>query len=268
MANILPRDKQEHIISCLVEGSSIRSVERITGTHRDTIMRLGVRIGEGCRTMMDQELRNLSCQRIQVDEIWGYVAKKQKHVTATDDPNRVGDIWTFVAIDADTKLVPTFAVGKRTLETATVFMTDLQARLLKRVQISSDGLPAYIEAVEKTFGANVDYGQIVKSFSVEEIEPGSTVEKKPTVIQGHPDPATISTSFVERQNLTMRMRIRRLTRLTNAFSKKPENFKAAIALHFAHYNFVQVHGTLRVTPAMEAGVATKLWTIGDLLDYG
>ena len=271
MANVLSRDKQEAVISCLVEGSSIRSTERITGVHRDTIMRLGVRVGEGCAKMMQQEMTDLTCKRIQVDEIWGYVGKKQRHVTEEDDTNRVGNVWTFVALDADTKLVPTFAVGRRDLSTATEFMHDLRSRVLGRVQISTDGLAAYIEAIEEAFGANVDYGQVVKSYETDEAgagrySPPKVAKVKKCVVQGQPDVKHISTSYVERQNLTMRMQMRRLTRLTNAFSKKPENFRSAVALHFAHYNFVRVHQSLRATPAMEAGVTGHLWKVGDLLD--
>lgn len=271
MANILPKSQQETILSCLVEGSSIRSIERITGVHRDTIMRLGVRVGTACEKMMDQELRDLNCKRLQVDEIWGYIGKKQRHVTEEDNPSRVGDVWTFVAIDADTKLVPTFKVGKRTSEDATAFMHDLRARVTGRVQITTDGLAAYVEAIDEAFGADADYAQVVKTYESDQADTGrysppKVTKIRKTVIQGQPKPKDISTSYVERQNLTMRMQMRRLTRLTNAFSKKPENFRAAIALHFAHYNFVRIHQTIRVTPAMEAGVTGHLWTIGDLLD--
>ncbi len=189
----------------------------------------------------------------------------------TDNPNEIGDTWTFVAMDSDTKLVPTFRVGKRTVPEATAFLDDLAPRLSNRVQLSSDSLRAYIEACEHAFGSNVDYGQIVKSYETEPIGPGRysppyVISARRRRISGNPDYKRISTSHVERQNLTLRMSCRRLTRLTNAFSKKLENFKAAMALHFAHYNFVRVHKTLRVTPAMEAGITGELWTIRDLLD--
>ena len=277
MANVLKHEKQERVISALVEGSSIRSTERMTGVHRDTIMRLMQRVGAGCEAIMDAELRGLDCKRVQVDELWGFVQKKQRHVTEDDNPNRVGDFWTFVAIDADTKLVPTFKVGKRDAQTARAFMHDLASRIEGRVQISADALRAYVDAVDFAFGEDVDFGQIVKSYEAEPIGPGRysppkviATDKRP--VWGDPDPDHISTSYVERNNLTMRMSIRRLTRLTNAFSKRAENLRAAVALHFGHYNFVRTHrtltkqnGGLHTTPAMAAGVADHPWKLGDLL---
>lgn len=271
MANILKREKQEQVIRCLVEGSSIRSTERITDVHRDTIIRLLVRIGNGAEALMDEKMRNLTCKRLQLDEIWEFVRKKQRHLTKYDSPAEAGDFWTFVALDADTKLIPTFRVGKRTRETAQAFDGDLASRMSNRVQISSDGLSAYVDAVSFAFGPDADYAQIVKSYEAEPIGSGRysppkvmTVEKRP--IWGRPDPKHISTSYVERHNLTMRMSIRRLTRLTNAFSKKVENLRAAVALHFAYYNFVRMHRSLPATPAIRAGVTNRLWSIGDLLD--
>jgi IS1 family transposase len=270
MANNLKREKQEQVVRSLVEGSSVRSTERMTGVHRDTILRLLGRVGEGCEKLMDRELRNLSCRRIQVDEVWGYVAKKQRHVGYDDDRSRVGDFWTFVAIDAETKLVPAYRVAKRTRPEANAFMADLASRLHNRIQLSSDSLLVYVDAVDRAFGSNVDYGQIVKFYESEPIGPGRYSPPKcigadAGPVWGDPDPDHISTSIVERQNLTMRMNIRRLTRLTNAFSKTPEGLKASVALHFAHYNFVRRHRSLRVTPAMEAGVTRHLWTLADLL---
>ena len=271
MANVLKRKKQEMAINCLLEGMSVRSTERLTGVHRDTILRLMVRVGNGCKAMMDETLRGLSCKRIQVDEIWGFIGKKQRHLHY-GDPEDFGDVWTWVAIDADTKLVPSYLVGKRDRQHAREFMADLASRLDSRIQISSDRLSVYADAIDEQWGAHVDYAQIVKTFEAEPIGPGryspptvSGVSKE--VFMGDPDIAHVSTSFVERQNLTMRMSMRRLTRLTNAFSKKGDNLKAAVSLHFAHYNFARVHQTLRVTPAMEAGVSNRLWTVGDLLDY-
>jgi hypothetical protein len=270
VANVLKREKQEQVVRSLVEGSSVRSTERMTGVHRDTILRLLRRVGEGCDRLMDAEFRNLTCRRIQVDEVWGYVAKKQRHVGQEDDSRRVGDFWTFVALDADTKLVPCYRVAKRTRWDANVFMADLASRLSNRVQLSSDALVAYVDAVDRAFGSNVDYGQIVKFYEAEPIGPGRYSPPKVVGVEvesvwGDPDPAHISTSYVERQNLTMRMAIRRLTRLTNAFSKTPEGLKAAVALHFAYYNFVRRHRSLRVTPAMEAGITPHLWSIGQLV---
>jgi len=270
--NRLSRDRQAQIIGCLVEGNSIRSTERMTDTHRDTIMRLMVSAGEGCANLMDERMRNLSCRRIQIDEIWAYVQKKQRHLTEADDPNRVGDQYTFIALDPDTKLIPSYRVGKRDIETAAAFLTDLSERLINRVQISSDALRAYVEATEQAFGGDADYGQIVKIFEGEPVGPGRyspphVVDARRYVVSGNPDLRHISTSYVERQNLTMRMSMRRFTRLTNAYSKKIENLRAAVALYFAHYNFVRIHSSLRVTPAMEGGVTNHLWSIGDLLEW-
>ena len=269
--NRLSLEKQSQIINSLIEGNSIRSAERMTETHRDTIMRLMVAVGESCANLMNNDMRNLSCRRIQVDEVWTYVQKKQRHITTLDDPNRVGDQWTFVALDPDTKLIPAYRVGKRDLTTAIAFMTDLSQRLVNRVQISSDALRAYVDATERAFGADVDYGQIVKFYEAEPVgagrySPPHVISAERSAIAGHPDLDQISTSFVERQNLTMRMQIRRFTRLTNAFSKKLENLKAAVALHFAHYNFVRIHSTIRMTPAMAAGVTKELWSIRDLIE--
>jgi IS1 family transposase len=269
--NKLKNEKKEAVIGALVEGNSIRSTERMTGVHRDTIMRLLVEVGTGCERLLDERMRNLTCRRIQADEIWAYVGKKQVNVRTTDDQLSTGDAWTFVAIDADTKIVPCYRIGKRTAANARLFMGDLASRLDNRVQLSTDGLKTYLSAIEAAFGRDVDYGRIVKTYEAEVIGPGrysppKVVATETTVMMGAPDERHISTSYVERQNLTMRMSMRRFTRLTNAFSKKIENLKAAVGLHFAHYNFVRVHNTLKVTPAMAAGVSSELWSIGDLLE--
>jgi IS1 family transposase len=268
--NNLKEEKRLAVLSALVEGNSIRSTERMTGVHRDTIMRLLISVGGQCERFLDERMRELPCARIQVDELWGFIGKKQRHLLPWDDPTRLGDMWTWVAIDADTKLVPSYIVGKRDLPTAQAFLWDLSERLTNRIQLSSDSLPAYVAAVETAFGMSVDYGQIVKSYEAEPFGPGrysppEVVSAKRTPIIGVPDTKHISTSFVERQNLTMRMQIRRLTRLTNAFSKKLENFKAAVALHFAYYNFCRVHRSLRATPAMEAGLSAHPWSMSTLL---
>lgn len=268
--NQLSIERQSQIIGCLVEGNSIRSTERMTNTHRDTIMRLMVSVGERCEDLMNKKMINLPCRHIQVDEIWTFVQKKQRHMSIDDDPLRTGDQWTFVAFDPQTKIVPTYLVGKRDIKTATAFIRNLSERLTNRVQISSDALRAYVEATEKVFGGNVDYGQIVKIYEAEPVNPGRyspphVVSTEKTVISGSPDQRHISTSLVERQNLTMRMSMRRFTRLTNAFSKKVENLRAAVSLHFAYYNFVRVHSSLRVTPAMEANITDRIWTIEDLI---
>ena len=269
--NKLSIEKQAMAVSALVEGASIRSVERMTGIHRDTIMRLMVSTGQNCQGLMDSSMRNLKCENVQVDEIWCYVGKKQRHVQITDDLNEVGDQWVWVALDADSKLIPSYLIGKRTFENACAFIQDLSERLDNRVQLSSDSLRAYVEAVERSFGMNVDYGQMVKTYEAEPIgagrySPPHVISAERKAISGYPDTDKISTSYIERQNLTMRMQMRRFTRLTNAFSKKLENLKAAVALHFAHYNFVRIHQTLRVTPAMAAGITDHLWSVRDLLE--
>ncbi|HKM81211.1 MAG TPA: IS1 family transposase [Candidatus Acidoferrum sp.] len=272
MANNLSTDKQIAVISSLAEGSSIRSIERITGVHRDTIMRLGVRVGKGCQSLLDAKMRNLTCQHLQFDEIWGFIGKKERHCTADDNPE-LGDVWTFCAIDADTKLVPSFKVGKRDSATANSFVADVAGRVRNRVQISSDALRAYVEAVEGAFGANVDFAQIVKSYvsdgaqiAERKYSAAEFVIEEKKAISGFPNMALASTSYVERLNGTTRLHMRRLTRLTYAFSKKLENFEAAVALHFAYYNFVKRHSTLRATPAMAAGVEKDFWTVGDLVE--
>ena len=270
MANNLNTDKQIAIIAALSEGSSIRAIERMTGVHRDTIMRLGVKVGQGCTALMDAKMRNLPCARLEMDEIWGFVGKKERHVREGD--SGVGSVWTFCAIDADTKLVPSFRVGGRDDVTANAFLADISNRMRNRVQISTDGLNVYKEAIEKAFAADADYGQIVKTYGHESTDGQRrysqpefiSAEKK--IVYGRPNFDLISTSYVERLNATTRLHMRRLTRLTLAFSKKRENFEAAVGLHFAYYNFVRRHITLRCTPAMAAGVTGTFWTVGDLLE--
>lgn len=272
MPNVLKTEKKIAVIAALAEGSAIRQIERMTGVHRDTIMRLGVKVGQGCARIMDEKMRDLPCTNIQVDELWGFIQKKKRNLTADDDPSR-GDAWTFCAIDADTKLVPAYKVGKRDLPTAKAFMDDLSSRLKNRVQLSSDGLRAYVEAVEESFGSDVDYGQIVKTYAAVESSAPQRRYSAPELvnitknsIMGNPEDALISTSYVERLNLTTRHHMRRLTRLTIAFSKKLENFEAAVGLHFGYYNFVKTHRTLRMTPAMAAGVTRDFWTVADLVE--
>lgn len=269
--NRVPLARRSQIINALVEGNSIRSTERMTETHRDTICRLLVEVGEGCAKIMDERMRELPCRRVQVDEIWSFVGKKQARLTREDDRSRLGDMWTFVALDTESKLVPAYRVGKRRRPDAVAFMTDLSERLANRVQLSSDALNTYVDAVERAFGDSIDYGQAVKFYDAEPIGPGRyapprVVSQQKIVVAGNPDQRHISTSLVERQNLTMRMSMRRFTRLTNAFSKKVENLQAAVALHFCHYNFVRLHKTLRTTPAMAAGVSDRLWTLEELVE--
>jgi IS1 family transposase len=272
MANVLSTEKQVAVVSGLAEGSSIRSIERITGIHRDTIMRLGVRVGKGCASLLDRKMRGLSCQHLQFDELWGFIGKKERHVRPDDSPE-LGDVWTFCAIDSDTKLVPSFKVGKRDSATANAFVSDVAGRLTNRVQISSDALRAYVDAVEMAFGANVDFAQIIKTYVTDDSHiperrfsaPEFVISEKKSVT-GFPDMRLASTSHIERLNGTTRLHMRRLTRLTYAFSKKLENFEAAVALHFAYYNLVKRHGTLRCTPAMAAGVERDFWTVRDLVE--
>jgi IS1 family transposase len=272
MANVLDSKKQVAIISALAEGSGIRQIERMTGVHRDTIMRLGVRTGKGCASLLDRKMRDLTCHQLQFDELWGFIGKKERHVRPDDDP-QVGDVWTFCAIDRDTKLVPSFKVGKRDLATANAFVADVASRVKNRVQISSDALKAYVEAIEINFGADVDFAQIVKTYIHED---SANAERKYSAseivltekksVTGFPDMRLASTSHVERLNGTTRLHMRRLTRLTYAFSKKLENFDAAVALHFAYYNFVKRHNTLRCTPAMAAGIERDFWTVENLVE--
>jgi IS1 family transposase len=272
MANVLGTEKQVAIIGGLAEGSSIRSIERITGVHRDTIMRLGVRVGKGCASLLDSKMRNLPCKYLQFDELWGFIGKKERHCTPQDSLE-LGDVWTFCAIDSDTKLVPSFKVGKRDLVTANAFVSDVASRMKNRVQISSDALRAYVDAIEINFGADVDFAQIIKTYVTDDSHiperrfsaPEIVITEKKAVT-GFPDMALASTSHIERLNGTTRLHMRRLTRLTYAFSKKLENFEAAVALHFAYYNLVKRHGTLRCTPAMAAGVEKSFWSVGDLIE--
>jgi IS1 family transposase len=271
MSNILSPEKQSAVISALAEGNSIRSIERMTGIHRDTIMRLGARVGNGCAAVMDATMRNLDCRLIQMDEIWGFIGKKQKRATAEDRRAGMGDVWTFVAIDVESRMVPAYLMGKRDGYYADSFVDDLASRLNARPQLPSDGLSAYTDAVERGFGADVDYGQVVKIYGATDIadqrrySPAKLIRVQKSVVSGEPDMTLISTSYVERQNLTMRMHMRRLTRLTNGFSKKIENFRAAVGLHFGYYNFVRVHKSLRMTPAMAGGVTDHIWTVAELM---
>jgi IS1 family transposase len=274
MANNLKFDKKVAVVSMLCEDSSIRGIERITGVNQNTIMSLGKRVGEACAQIHDAKMRGLTSRQIQVDEIWGFIGKKKKNATAADVAKGLGDVWTWIALDADTKLIPSFVVGKRDSYHAKAFMGDLAARLSRRVQISSDGLDAYPEAIERGFGAEVDYGQLVKTYAVPNVNkdaasrysPAEVVKIEKTVVAGIPDISRICTSHVEKQNHTLRMHCRRLTRLTNAFSKKLENFEAAVALNFAYYNFCKMHLAIRCTPAMEAGIEQSQWTVAELLE--
>ena len=271
--NTLPQHRKVLIIKCLVEGMSIRSTARIAEVSRNTVTKLIVDAGKACADYQDRVLRDLDCRRIQVDEAWCFVYAKEKNVPrAKAAPAEAGDVWTWVAMDAETKLVPSWRVGDRSGATAIDLMDDLRARLANRVQLTSDGHRAYLEAVEGAFGGDVDYAQLVKLYGGVK-DTGADARYSPSEctgirkrrVEGDPDPAHVSTSFIERQNLTMRMSMRRFTRLTNAFSKKLANHAHAVALHYMHYNFCRIHQSLRVTPAMAAGVTDRLWEIADIV---
>jgi IS1 family transposase len=266
--NYLSIAERTRIVSALVEGNSIRAISRMTGFSSNTITKLLVDLGEACDIFHDKNVRGVQSKRVQCDEIWSFVGAKAKNVPRERD-GQWGDVWTWTALDADTKLMISYAVGNRGAETANYFMQDLASRVASRIQITTDGHKVYANAIEGAFGADVDYAMLIKLYGNDSFDrrysTGDCIGTQTAVLQGSPDPKHISTSFVERQNLTMRMSMRRFTRLTNAFSKKLDNHAAAIALHFMHYNFCRVHKTLRVTPAMEAGLAHHVWTMEDLV---
>ena len=266
--NILPFDKQVECVAALTEGVRIRATERLTGTHRDTIMRLGVRVGEGCHALHDRMMRDLQVPMIELDEIWAYVGKKQRRAKA--DPEK-GDQYTYLALDATRKAILSYKTGKRNAATTQRFVSDLAERVINAPQISSDGFEPYVSAVEDVFRMRCRYGQIVKHYSAEpgpmasrRYSPGYIVSVSTREVFG--SQKRISTSYVERSNLTLRMQSRRFTRLTNGFSKKIENHKAAVGLYVSHYNLCRVHEALRITPAMALGVTDHIWTIGELIE--
>jgi IS1 family transposase len=272
--NKLSTDEKVRVVACLVEGNSLRSTVRLTGIHRTTIQKLLVELGAACSAYQDKMMRNLKCKRLQCDEIWAFVGCKEKNVPAEQKNQGRGSVWTWTAMDAETKLVPCWFVGNRDAGAAYHFIHDLKGRLASRIQLTTDGHKPYVEAVEDAFGAEIDYAQLVKIFGVEKgpkdnaeirYSPAQCMGARKAVISGHPDYQHVSTSFTERQNLTMRMSIRRFTRLTNAFSKKVENHEAAVALHFMYYNFARIHQTLRVMPAMEAGIADHVWSLEEIM---
>lgn len=272
--NRLPLEKRCRIVSALVEGNSLRSTSRMIGVSINTVTKLLIEVGAACSEYQDRVMRNLTCRRLQIDEIWAFCYSKQKNVPeAHRGEFGYGDVWTFVAIDADTKLIPHWLHGDRNICDARSFVDDLAARLAHRVQITTDGHRMYLEAMESGFGGEVDYAQLIKLYGNEgsrqspeaRYSPGECCGTTVNVVSGDPELDHVSTSYIERQNLTMRMRMRRFTRLTNAFSKKLENLCHAVSLHFMHYNFVRRHQTLRMPPALKAGVTDHLWTLEELV---
>jgi IS1 family transposase len=270
--NRLPLAKRAQIIGMLVEGNSLRATSRMADVSINTVAKLLVDAGAACERFQDETLRDLKCKRIGCDEIWSFVYAKAKNV-----PERmrgaggVGDVWTWVAMDADSKLVPSWGVGRRDASTGHAFIHDLASRLAHRVQVTTDGHKVYLEAIEGAFGADVDYAMLVKTYEGDSgkgpesrYSPAACTGTREILITGNPDPAHISSSHIERQNLTMRMSMRRFARLTNGFSKKVENLKAHLALHYMFYNFGRIHKTLRVTPAMEAGKADHVWSLEEI----
>lgn len=272
--NQLDNKRRAQVVAALVEGNSIRATSRMTGIAQNTIIKLLADLGAACAQYQDKAFRNLTCRRLQCDEIWSFTYAKQKNVSP--DKEGVfgyGDTWTWAALDADTKLVPCWLVGPRNAEAANEFIRDLAARLANKVQLTTDGHKPYIEAVESAFGGEIDYAMLVKLYGASQgkkdetrYSPAEVVAAKKVVVTGNPRGRDVSTSFVERQNLTMRMSMRRFTRLTNGFSKKIENHAHAIALHYMYYNFCRMHKSLRCTPAMAAGVVRTLWSIDDMLN--
>jgi IS1 family transposase len=270
--NKLDTKARAQILHLLCEGQSIRAVTRVTGASKNTVTKLLVDAGKACMAYHDANVRNVKAKRIQVDEIWSFTYAKEKNVaTAKAAPADAGDTWTWTAIEADTKLIVSYFVGRRDGECAMWFMDDLASRLANRVQLTSDGHKAYLEAVEGAFGCDVDYAMLVKIYgSAPEsakgrYSPAECTGARKEKIEGKPDPAHVSTSYVERNNLTMRMHMRRFTRLTNGFSKKVENHAYAVALHMMYYNFVRTHSKLRMSPAMAAGVSDRLWEVADIV---
>jgi IS1 family transposase len=269
--NKLSNADRAKIVACLVEGNSIRATVRMTGAGKNTIARLLRSLGAACSAYQDKTFRNLKCKRVQVDEIWSFIGSKEKNTSEDKKAVGCGDCWTWTAIDADSKLIPCWFVGTRDGSAAYHFIHDLADRLASRVQLTSDGHKAYLNAVEDAFGASIDYAMLIKVYGNASeggevrFSPAVCMGARKAVISGQPDKKHISTSFAERQNLTMRMSMRRFTRLTNGFSKKLEQHENALALYFMFYNFCRIHQTLRVTPAMEAGVADHVWTLEEVI---
>ena len=272
--NKLSTEEKVRVVACLVEGNSLRSTVRMTGIHRTTIQKLLVELGTACSAYQDKAFVNLPCKNLQCDEIWAFVGAKEKNTHPEKKEIGWGDAWTFAAICRDTKLIPCWLVGPRDANTAYHFIHDLQPRLANRVQLTTDGLKAYLQPIEDAFGGDVDFAQLIKLYGNQlganqpaevRYSPAQCVGARKAVVSGKPEFKHISTSHIERQNLTMRMSMRRFTRLTNGFSKKLENHEAAIALHFMHYNFARIHMSLRITPAMAAGISDHVWSLEEIV---
>ena len=263
--------RRAQVIRCLIEGNSINSTVRMTGVAKNTVLKLLVEIGSACSAFLDERMRNLTCQRLQADEAWSFCYAKQRNVTAEIAEERIaGDVWAWVAIDADTKIIPTWRLGRRDAETATEFIHDLAARMANRIQLTTDGLKVYVNAVLGAFGENIDYSILHKVYAATptgdaRYSPAKCVGCERLRVVGGPDPRYISTSYIERQNLTMRMSMRRFTRLTNGFSKKIENHSASVALYMMYYNFGRKHTTLGTTPAVKAGLTDHTWSVEEII---
>jgi IS1 family transposase len=269
--NCLDTQTRARIVHCLIEGCSIRATCRMTNAAKNTVVKLLADLGTACANYHNEHVRNLRVKRLQCDEIWSFVGTKQKHATPEQKSYGWGDIWTWIGIDADTKLVVSYLVGGRDAGWALEFMEDCASRIIGRVQVTTDAHAAYLKAVEGAFGLEVDYGMLQKIYGAPSDEeqrrysPARCIGTDMKIVLGYPDPAHVSTSYVERQNLTLRMSQRRFTRLTNAHSKKAANHAHAVAIHYMHYNFCRIHQTLRVTPAMECGLSSRVWTVDDLV---
>jgi IS1 family transposase len=270
--NILTTEKRVAVISALVEGCSVRSTVRLTKVAKDTVLSLLKQVGEVCLDYQDQVLRNLPCKRLELDEIWCFCYSKDKNVPAhMQGMPGIGSMWTWTAIDAETKLVPSWRLGARDAANAHAFISDLSGRLANRIQLTTDGNRVYVDAVETYMGGNVDFAQLIKQYGQNEspdraYSPAKCLGTKKKQVDGNPDMEFVSTSYAERQNLNIRMKNRRFTRLTNAFSKKAENLAYSIALDFMHHNFVRKHMTIKTTPARAAGIANRTWTIQDIVE--
>lgn len=261
--NKLSVEKRTHIIHLLVEGNSLRATARIAGIDFNTVLALLTKVGEACSEYQHMNLVKLPCKRIQIDEIWSFCYSKQKNIQRLKRPNKeAGDLWTYTSLCPDTKIAPSWLVGSRNAYTTGIFIRDLEYRMANRIQLTSDGYQPYEDAVNGVFGANVDYAMLVKHYDSRQ----RYVSSEKRVLFGNPKLENISTSLVERQNLNMRMSMRRFTRETNGFSKKVENHIAAVSLHFMYYNFARIHKTLRITPAMEAGIANHIWSIEEIVE--